>query len=235
MYSFETRILSKLLNFEAICFSNRNPTRKSWKVKVTNDIFNFSSRNFRQKSNQHQNYPRSVIEFWSEKHLALKILQEFWQELRSSKQMASAYIMVSIKRFFVIFLNCCDSHYLFWYNVIFPFVRYWMQQPHVRKSMKLGSRRMSDGLEIYKAMIEDTMQSIRPELVEAMENYKVKFIHILILRMPKHFAKWPSLVLTLLIKSKKEKLYGNLLFQLRKPEFTIQKNFNRVNAANNIL
>ena len=32
---------------------------------------------------------------------------------------------------------------------------------------------MSDGLEIYKAMIEDTMQSIRPELVEAMENYKV--------------------------------------------------------------
>ena len=48
-----------------------------------------------------------------------------------------------------------------------------MQQPHVRKSMKLGSRRMSDGLEIYKAMIEDTMQSIRPELVEAMENYKV--------------------------------------------------------------
>ena len=92
--------------------------------------------------------------------------------------MASAYIMVSIKRFFVIFLNCCDSHYLFWYyNVIFPFVRYWMQQPHVRKSMKLGSRRMSDGLEIYKAMIEDTMQSIRPELVEAMENYKVKFIY----------------------------------------------------------
>ena len=53
---------------------------------------------------------------------------------------------------------------------------YWMQQPHVRKSMKLGSRRMSDGLEIYKAMIEDTMQSIRPELVEAMENYKVQFI-----------------------------------------------------------
>ena len=32
---------------------------------------------------------------------------------------------------------------------------------------------MSDGLEIYKAMIEDTMQSIRPELVEALENYKV--------------------------------------------------------------
>jgi len=54
---------------------------------------------------------------------------------------------------------------------------YWMQQPHVRKSMKLGSRRMSDGLEIYKAMIEDTMQSIRPELVEAMENYKVLIYH----------------------------------------------------------
>ena len=52
---------------------------------------------------------------------------------------------------------------------------YWMQQPHVRKSMKLGGRRMSDGLEIYKAMIEDTMQSIRSELVEAMENYKVSY------------------------------------------------------------
>ncbi len=40
--------------------------------------------------------------------------------------------------------------------------------------MNLGTRSMSDGLEIYKAMIEDTMQSIRPELVEAMENYKVR-------------------------------------------------------------
>ena len=48
-----------------------------------------------------------------------------------------------------------------------------MQQPHVRKAMNLGTRKMSDGLEIYKAMIEDTMQSIKKELVEAMENYKV--------------------------------------------------------------
>lgn len=39
--------------------------------------------------------------------------------------------------------------------------------------MNLGNRSMSDGLEIYKAMIEDTMQSVRPELVEALENYKV--------------------------------------------------------------
>ena len=51
---------------------------------------------------------------------------------------------------------------------------YWMQQPHIRKSMNLGNRSMSDGLEIYKAMIEDTMQSIRSELVEAMENYRVR-------------------------------------------------------------
>lgn len=50
---------------------------------------------------------------------------------------------------------------------------FWMQQPHIRKSMNLGNRSMSDGLEIYKAMIEDTMQSIRSELVEAMEHYKV--------------------------------------------------------------
>ena len=56
---------------------------------------------------------------------------------------------------------------------IFSF-RYWVQQPHIRKAMNLGNRSMSDGLEIYKAMIEDTMQSIRPELVEAMENYKVR-------------------------------------------------------------
>ena len=48
-----------------------------------------------------------------------------------------------------------------------------MQQPHIRKAMNLGNRSMSDGLEIYKAMIEDTMQSIVPELVEAMENYRV--------------------------------------------------------------
>jgi hypothetical protein len=87
--------------------------------------------------------------------------------------MASVYIMFSIKRFFVIFLNCYFSLFILVQCEIFAFVRYWMQQPHVRKSMKLGSRRMSDGLEIYKAMIEDTMQSIRPELVEAMENYKV--------------------------------------------------------------
>ena len=50
---------------------------------------------------------------------------------------------------------------------------YWMQQPHIRKAMNLGNRSMSDGLEIYKAMIEDTMQSIKRELVEAMDNYKV--------------------------------------------------------------
>ena len=55
-----------------------------------------------------------------------------------------------------------------------------MQQPHVRKAMNLGTRKMSDGLEIYKAMIEDTMQSIKKELVEAMDNYKVRFyIYIL--------------------------------------------------------
>lgn len=45
---------------------------------------------------------------------------------------------------------------------------------------------MSDGLEIYKAMIEDTMQSIKKELVEAMENYKVSklfywYVRILII------------------------------------------------------
>ena len=38
---------------------------------------------------------------------------------------------------------------------------------------KQGNKTLSDGLEIYKAMIEDTMQSVKPELVEAMENYKV--------------------------------------------------------------
>ena len=37
---------------------------------------------------------------------------------------------------------------------------------------------MSDGLEIYKAMIEDTMQSVKPELIEAMDNYKVFFAHV---------------------------------------------------------
>ena len=50
---------------------------------------------------------------------------------------------------------------------------YYMQQPHIRKAMNLGNRSMSDGLDIYKAMIEDTMQSTKTELVEAMENYKV--------------------------------------------------------------
>ena len=38
-----------------------------------------------------------------------------------------------------------------------------------------GNRTLSDGLEIYQAMIEDTMQSVKPELVEAMQNYKVTF------------------------------------------------------------
>ncbi len=36
-----------------------------------------------------------------------------------------------------------------------------------------GNRTLSDGLEIYQAMIEDTMQSVKPELIEAMQNYKV--------------------------------------------------------------
>jgi hypothetical protein len=50
---------------------------------------------------------------------------------------------------------------------------YYLQEPHVRKAMNLGNRSMSDGLEIYKAMIEDTMQDVVDKLVEAMENYRV--------------------------------------------------------------
>lgn len=50
---------------------------------------------------------------------------------------------------------------------------HYLQQPEVRKAAKLGSRPMSDGLTIYKEMVEDTMMSIVPELTEAMENYKV--------------------------------------------------------------
>ncbi len=51
--------------------------------------------------------------------------------------------------------------------------RYYMQQPHVRNAMNLGNRSMSDGLEIYKAMIEDTMQDVKKELAEALDNFKV--------------------------------------------------------------
>ncbi len=58
-------------------------------------------------------------------------------------------------------------------TMLFVFFRYYMQQPHVRRAMNLGNSSMSDGLDIYKAMIEDTMQDVRMELVEAMENYKV--------------------------------------------------------------
>ena len=54
---------------------------------------------------------------------------------------------------------------------------YYMQQPEIRKAMNLGNRTMSDGLEIYKAMIEDTMQDVREELIEALENYKVLIYH----------------------------------------------------------
>ncbi len=39
-----------------------------------------------------------------------------------------------------------------------------------------GNKTLSDGLEIYKAMIEDTMQSVKPELIEAMDNYKVSHL-----------------------------------------------------------
>ena len=57
-----------------------------------------------------------------------------------------------------------------------------MQKPEIRKAMNLGNRSMSDGLEIYKAMIEDTMQSVKTELVEAMNNYKVSVDSFLIVK-----------------------------------------------------
>ena len=51
---------------------------------------------------------------------------------------------------------------------------YYLQQPFVRKAANIGNRTLSDGLAIYRAMIEDTMKSARPQIIEAMENYKVK-------------------------------------------------------------
>ena len=50
---------------------------------------------------------------------------------------------------------------------------YYLQQPHVRKAAHIGNRTLSDGVDIYRAMLEDTMQSVKPQLIEVMENYKV--------------------------------------------------------------
>ena len=50
---------------------------------------------------------------------------------------------------------------------------YYLQQSHVRKAAHLGNRTLSDGVDIYRAMLEDTMQTAKPQLIEVMENYKV--------------------------------------------------------------
>ena len=50
---------------------------------------------------------------------------------------------------------------------------YYLQQPELRKAANLGNRTFSDGIKTYTAMIHDTMQTILPQLIEIMENYKV--------------------------------------------------------------
>ena len=50
---------------------------------------------------------------------------------------------------------------------------YYLQQPEIRKAANLGNRTFSDGIKTYTAMIHDTMQTILPQLIEIMENYKV--------------------------------------------------------------
>ena len=50
---------------------------------------------------------------------------------------------------------------------------YYLQHPQLRKAAHIGNRTFSDGIEAYTAMIHDTMQTIVPQLVETMENYKV--------------------------------------------------------------
>ena len=55
---------------------------------------------------------------------------------------------------------------------------YYLQQPHVRRAAHLGNRTLSDGVDIYRAMIEDTMQSVKPQLVDVMENYKVSTLSV---------------------------------------------------------
>lgn len=78
---------------------------------------------------------------------------------------------------------------------------HWIQQPHIRKAMNLGNRSMSDGVDIYRSMIEDTMQSIKPELAEAIENYKVgrrdsnKFFFFFISSLHGQKLGWPRGVL----------------------------------------
>ena len=54
---------------------------------------------------------------------------------------------------------------------------YFLQQPHLRKAANIGNRTFSDGIQSYTAMIHDTMQSILPQLIEVMENYKVSHFY----------------------------------------------------------
>ncbi|XP_059087437.1 venom serine carboxypeptidase-like [Tigriopus californicus] len=106
-----------------------------------------------------------------EESLIAKILNEEWFESWRASDNQLHFILESLN--YTSLYDLTRGQYRpnamdFWH---------WMQQPHIRKAMNLGNRSMSDGVDIYRSMIEDTMQSIKPELAEAIENYKVLIYH----------------------------------------------------------
>lgn len=106
-----------------------------------------------------------------EESLIAKILNEEWFESWRASDNQLHFILESLN--YTSLYDLTRGQYRpnamdFWH---------WIQQPHIRKAMNLGNRSMSDGVDIYRSMIEDTMQSIKPELAEAIENYKVLIYH----------------------------------------------------------
>ena len=49
----------------------------------------------------------------------------------------------------------------------------WLNTESVRKAIHVGSLDFSDGLDVYMAMVEDTMRSVKPYLEEVLRHYRV--------------------------------------------------------------
>ena len=49
----------------------------------------------------------------------------------------------------------------------------WLNTQSVRQAIHVGSLDFSDGLNVYMAMVEDTMRSVKPYLEEVLQHYRV--------------------------------------------------------------
>jgi len=64
----------------------------------------------------------------------------------------------------------------------------WLSLPDVRRSLHVGNLTYNDGSKVEQFLLNDMMQSVKPQLTQAMNYYKVhRTVHAIIHSFNVHF------------------------------------------------